>query len=404
MSNNELKHYGVKGMKWGVWNEETRARYEGTQNDVISSSNLKKIDIKKHKVQNELDDIRRNGYKSAALIKRYPGIDTMSDWEFKYLGYGISKETALNLTETSLKNKIVRSNYRKKLLTGEEFTDEEKQLIKQDAIKTAVIVAAATGVSVYTAYKFGVFEKMHNNNSALSTIVEQSLDAGNYEQVIQQGFNFHRMSGWKNEDFSSRDAIYVSATEADRDIYKGFLKNWHKTGKRYEATLQAVKDIKVAGTNKQYEMLKELLEDNDYFDDFVQHFFIGDNSLITQYKGTYHDAIRREINRKGGEQFVKDHYKDVIFDLVKQDSSPAKKFLEKAKSMGYNALVDDFDRGTMSYTPLILIDPQDVVKQVGSTRVRTLEEGVAQIKTGARGILSRYYGFVLPDKAISPTV
>lgn len=27
MTNNELCHFGVKGMKWGVWNEETRQRY-----------------------------------------------------------------------------------------------------------------------------------------------------------------------------------------------------------------------------------------------------------------------------------------------------------------------------------------------------------------------------------------
>lgn len=29
----ELKHFGVKGMKWGVWNEETRARRSGTKKD-----------------------------------------------------------------------------------------------------------------------------------------------------------------------------------------------------------------------------------------------------------------------------------------------------------------------------------------------------------------------------------
>ena len=27
MNNRYLKHYGVKGMHWGVWNAETRARY-----------------------------------------------------------------------------------------------------------------------------------------------------------------------------------------------------------------------------------------------------------------------------------------------------------------------------------------------------------------------------------------
>ncbi len=27
MNSNELYHYGVKGMHWGEWNEETAARY-----------------------------------------------------------------------------------------------------------------------------------------------------------------------------------------------------------------------------------------------------------------------------------------------------------------------------------------------------------------------------------------
>lgn len=31
MNRNELYHYGVKGMKWGVWNDDTKARYSSGQ-------------------------------------------------------------------------------------------------------------------------------------------------------------------------------------------------------------------------------------------------------------------------------------------------------------------------------------------------------------------------------------
>ncbi len=386
---NEIYHHVVKGMKWGVWNDETRARYEGTSPRIPNektAAKIQKLDDRKAKAQLELDDIKKYGYKSTALIKRYPGIDTMSDFDFEF-GYGIRKKDAATYTGRTLRNKVVRCDYRKKLLTGEKFTDEEKKLIKQDAIKTAVIVAAATGVGVYAAYKFGVFEKMHNNNAALTSIAEQSLSAGDYEQVIKQGFDFHRMSGWKHEDFSSRAAILVSATEADRDIYKGFLRDWHHTGKRYESTLRAAKDITVAGSEKQHEILRDLLEDNDYFDEFAQR-FVGSTR-----------AAKRERALLGAEKFSERYYDKVIYDLVKQDSAPAKRYLEKAKNLGYGALVDDFDRGTMSYTPLILLDPSSVVEQVGSTRVRLIDQGIAQYKTGARGIMATYSGFKLPDKA-----
>ncbi len=36
----ELKHFGIKGMKWGVWNKETRRRYEGDEYDPSKDTEL----------------------------------------------------------------------------------------------------------------------------------------------------------------------------------------------------------------------------------------------------------------------------------------------------------------------------------------------------------------------------
>ena len=40
--NDELRHFGVKGMKWGEWNEETRARYIGIRKNSSRVSNTGK--------------------------------------------------------------------------------------------------------------------------------------------------------------------------------------------------------------------------------------------------------------------------------------------------------------------------------------------------------------------------
>jgi len=40
--NDELLHFGVKGMKWGEWNEETRARYMGIRKNRKHSSRVSK--------------------------------------------------------------------------------------------------------------------------------------------------------------------------------------------------------------------------------------------------------------------------------------------------------------------------------------------------------------------------
>lgn len=65
--NDTLAHYGVKGMKWGVWNEETQARYRG------KAQELKTI-IK-----------RKSGSRSSKTLKeaRRKDIDKMSTKEIK---------------------------------------------------------------------------------------------------------------------------------------------------------------------------------------------------------------------------------------------------------------------------------------------------------------------------------
>lgn len=60
---NELYHHGVKGMKWGVWNEETRARYSG---DDRSISN--KQDDKKSNSRKGLSDRQKKALKNGAII------------------------------------------------------------------------------------------------------------------------------------------------------------------------------------------------------------------------------------------------------------------------------------------------------------------------------------------------
>lgn len=42
---NYLMHHGVKGMKWGVWNDETKARYSGGSGKQFSDKDWKKVGI-----------------------------------------------------------------------------------------------------------------------------------------------------------------------------------------------------------------------------------------------------------------------------------------------------------------------------------------------------------------------
>ena len=68
-----LEHHGVKGMKWGIWNEETRARRTGSKKprhkDYTKMSDKKlKREVTRRRIINELkkydaqEDLERNPF------------------------------------------------------------------------------------------------------------------------------------------------------------------------------------------------------------------------------------------------------------------------------------------------------------------------------------------------------
>ena len=61
-----LMHHGVKGMKWGVWNEETRARHEG-------GSSKQKIDQREEAARRAIDQAKKYKEDNAVNYKRKSG-------------------------------------------------------------------------------------------------------------------------------------------------------------------------------------------------------------------------------------------------------------------------------------------------------------------------------------------
>lgn len=108
--NNELYHYGVKGMKWGV------RRAKRYVDNSITKANRKIDSAKKGRLRadKDLEDLKKNGIKSEPM-KRLYGIDekgTLPGKEYwKDLGTTPKKEVAAMIVDT---------NYTKKAYEGVE--------------------------------------------------------------------------------------------------------------------------------------------------------------------------------------------------------------------------------------------------------------------------------------------
>lgn len=421
-----LYHHGILGQKWGVQNgppyplddkDHNASEKKAGWKKSLSGSDESRVTRKKNEYKAQLDDLRQNGINSKTFKKAYYyGSDDMSNSAF-VVTYGMSKKEALNAYTNAVDRKYTRASYKEKLKNKQPLTGKEQAQLNLDRFRTVMIVAAATGTTLLVAQKMGIFESQFSTSTlrhiekeslfsestkaisaagdmtaadiyplATGGIKEMTVGEGYDEHVFSTGTQFHRITGYSVEDYSEKSRLYVSVTESDRDIYKAFLKDHHGTGQRFEHTLEAIRDIKVAGTNKQKEILLKSLEDDDFFETFSE--FAASRSMSPSYLKAQLSQLRGIDPKK----IVEKYYTDVVYQIVKRDSSIGKAYVDKILSSGFDAAIDDFDRATgsttsgMSYYPLILLNPDQLIKAIDSKKVSYSDEHRAKERTIRAGI------------------
>lgn len=326
----ELYHFGVKGMKWGV------RRY---QNEDGSLTSLGK---KRDKMLSDRKVAKKHSTTSNMVKAEY------SRREFE------DAKTRLKLENQKKKSKRQQDLEKKYIDQG--FAKDEAEIKAYNRAKTETILKVAGGIALasaaaYVAYKH--YDKVT-------------------DRVFEKGSEIGRLTN--NGSEPTNRAFYGFVNKHDKDRYEGLYgKTLGANGPVYRKAMRAAGDINVASPESARKVLKNMFDtDKQSFDVFKKHIDAMASVVPpTTKQGKLWRKAKQELDSgKIGDNTYKAFNTTLVLH-TKEQQPINDKFYSAMKKAGYGAIRDVNDKENSGYfakNPLIVFDT-DKINVEGFTKL-----------------------------------
>ena len=326
----ELYHFGVKGMKWGV------RRY---QNEDGSLTSLGK---KRDKMLSDRETAKKHSTTSNVVKAKY------SRREFE------DAKTRLKLENQKKKSKRQQDLEKKYIDQG--FAKDEAEIKAYNRAKTETILKVAGGIALasaaaYVAYKH--YDKVT-------------------DRVFEKGSEIGRLTN--NGSEPTNRAFYGFVNKHDKDRYEGLYgKTLGANGPVYRKAMRAAGDINVASPESARKVLKNMFDtDKQSFDVFKKNIDAMASVVPpTTKQGKLWRKAKQELDSgKIGDNTYKAFNTRLVLH-TKEQQPINDKFYSAMKKAGYGAIRDVNDKENSGYfakNPLIVFDT-DKINVEGFTKL-----------------------------------
>ena len=326
----ELYHFGVKGMKWGV------RRYQNEDGSLTSLGKKRDKMLSDRKV-----------------AKKHSTTSNMVKAEYSRREFNDAK-TRLKLENQKKKSKRQQDLEKKYIDQG--FSKDEAEIKAYNRAKTETILKVAGGIALtsaaaYVAYKH--YDKVT-------------------DRVFEKGSEIGRLTN--NGSEPTNRAFYGFVNKHDKDRYEGLYgKTLGANGPVYRKAMRAAGDINVASPESARKVLKNMFDtDKQSFNAFKKNIDAMASVVPpTTKQGKLWRKAKQELDSgKIGDNTYKAFNTTLVLH-TKEQQPINDKFYSAMKKAGYGAIRDVNDKENSGYfakNPLIVFDT-DKINVEGFTKL-----------------------------------